>query len=175
MVKTMEYMAMSKPIVAFDLPENRWSAEAGFYASGNSITDLATQIARLMDDPDLRLRLGKAGRSRVENGLLWRHHKQELLAAYRQVFGLGHSSQPVAMEHDMIRETFEQQRNTSSDTVLRSSLTSNIAIKSAKLPHPQLNTISTSERTGKRFVQRTKSGRLRLDTRYNCRCRRHWQ
>ena len=42
MVKTMEYMAMAKPIVAFDLPENRWSAgEAGFYAGGNSIAGLA--------------------------------------------------------------------------------------------------------------------------------------
>jgi hypothetical protein len=38
MLKTMEYMAIGKPLVAFDLAETRFSAQdAALYATPNSV------------------------------------------------------------------------------------------------------------------------------------------
>ena len=55
MIKMMEYMALGKPIVAFDLPEHRFSAqEAAVYARPNDELDFARQIAALMDAPQQR-------------------------------------------------------------------------------------------------------------------------
>jgi glycosyltransferase involved in cell wall biosynthesis len=101
MVKTMEYMAMAKPVVAFDLRENRITAgDAGFYADGNDAIDLARQIARLMDDAQLRESLGRIGRARVVNTLCWNHQQQPLLAAYEKVFTPSYVPQTAAItEH----------------------------------------------------------------------------
>jgi glycosyltransferase involved in cell wall biosynthesis len=55
-VKIMEYMLAGKPIVAFDLPETRFSAEgAASYASPNNHQDFAAKLAALMDDKALRV------------------------------------------------------------------------------------------------------------------------
>src|SRR6266516_7293317 len=54
MIKTMEYMAMGKPVVAFDLAETRLSAqEAALYAVPNHIEDFADKIEMLLDDQEL--------------------------------------------------------------------------------------------------------------------------
>ena len=55
MNKIMEYMALGKPIVQFDLTEGRFSAqEASLYASKNDPVDLAAKIVELLDDPAAR-------------------------------------------------------------------------------------------------------------------------
>jgi len=83
-IKTMEYMAMGKPTVAFDLPENRYTAgDAALYASNNNIEELASQALKLMDDQPLRQHLGNLGRRRVEQKLLWMHQAKNLLRLYR--------------------------------------------------------------------------------------------
>jgi glycosyltransferase involved in cell wall biosynthesis len=88
MIKMMEYMAMSKPIVAFDLPEHRVSAaDAAVYARPNDPTDLARKIAELMDDPARRCSMGEIGRERILSGLAWEHQELNLLAAYEAVSG----------------------------------------------------------------------------------------
>jgi glycosyltransferase involved in cell wall biosynthesis len=85
-IKLMEYMAQGKPVVAFDLPEHRVTAgDAALYAAINDEADFARQLARLMDDGELRERLGQSGRERVVSHLAWRHQEGRLLAAYRQV------------------------------------------------------------------------------------------
>ena len=87
MTKMMEYMALAKPIVAFDLPEHRATAqEAAAYARPNDELDFARQIAALMDDPRRRRRMGAFGRQRVENELAWPHQAPHLLAVYRALF-----------------------------------------------------------------------------------------
>jgi glycosyltransferase involved in cell wall biosynthesis len=84
MIKMMEYLTFSKPIVAYDLIEHSVTAgEAALYARPNDEMDMARQIARLMADPELRARLGAIGRERVERFLAWKHQKQGLLAVYR--------------------------------------------------------------------------------------------
>jgi glycosyltransferase involved in cell wall biosynthesis len=90
MIKTMEYMAMGKPVVAFDLTETRFSAqEAALYATPNVVEDFAKQIEALLDDEELRLKLGALGRKRIEEELSWEHTKQNLLLAYGMLFPTG--------------------------------------------------------------------------------------
>jgi glycosyltransferase involved in cell wall biosynthesis len=82
-IKVMEYMAMAKPIVCFDLPEHRVTAgSAAAYVRPNDELDFARQVAALMDDADQRERMGAEGRKRVENELAWPHQARFLLAAY---------------------------------------------------------------------------------------------
>src|SRR5262249_39436090 len=83
MNKIMEYMALAKPIVQFDLTEGRFSAqEASLYARQNDPYDLAAKIVELVDDPARRYSMGAYGPRRVENGLEGRYEAPKLLAAY---------------------------------------------------------------------------------------------
>lgn len=83
MNKIMEYMALGKPIVQFDLTEGRCSAgEASLYALRNDSDDLADTLLRLLDDTALRQRMGAVGRARVLNELAWDYEAPKLLAAY---------------------------------------------------------------------------------------------
>ena len=89
MNKIMEYMALAKPIVQFDLAEGRVSAQnASLYAKRNDSIDLACKIVGLLDDPPLRQRMGDAGRQRVLSELSWEHEIPKLLAAYQVVWGI---------------------------------------------------------------------------------------
>lgn len=86
-IKMMEYMAIGKPIVSFDLPEHRFSAQAAaIYAQPNDELDFARKIEHLMDNPDIREEMANAGRSRIQHELSWPHQAQELLSAYESVF-----------------------------------------------------------------------------------------
>ena len=83
MNKIMEYMALGKPIVQFDLTEGRYSAQAAsLYARRNDPLDLAAKIVELLDDPQRRRAMGSLGRRRVLEELEWRHEAPKLLAAY---------------------------------------------------------------------------------------------
>jgi len=87
MNKIMEYMALGKPIVQFDLTEGRFSAQnASLYANKNDAIDLAEKIVQLLDDPQLREEMGNFGRSRVENELEWKFEAPRLLGAYEVLF-----------------------------------------------------------------------------------------
>jgi glycosyltransferase involved in cell wall biosynthesis len=87
MNKIMEYMALGKPIVQFDLTEGRFSAQnASFYAKSNDEVDFATKIVELLDNPRLRENMGRFGRARVENELQWPHESPKLLAAYNALW-----------------------------------------------------------------------------------------
>ena len=82
-VKVAEYMACGKPVVAFDLPEHRTTAQdAALYAKPNYEMDFARQIAILMDDAALRQQMGQLGRQRVEDALAWTYQEQQLLNVY---------------------------------------------------------------------------------------------
>ena len=82
-IKVMEYMAYGKPIVSFDLKETRYSAQdAAIYVAPNDEVAFARATARLMDDRDLRERMGQFGRARVERELQWSVVGQNLGLAY---------------------------------------------------------------------------------------------
>jgi glycosyltransferase involved in cell wall biosynthesis len=83
MNKIMEYMALGKPIVQFDLTEGRCSAQqASLYARRNDPVDFARKVIELLDNPEKRREMGEFGRKRVENELEWRYEVPKLLAAY---------------------------------------------------------------------------------------------
>ncbi|MDX1523568.1 MAG: glycosyltransferase family 4 protein [Anaerolineae bacterium] len=83
MIKMMEYMALGKPIVAFDLPEHRVTAQvAAVYAKPNNELDFAQKIALLMDNPIRRQYASRYGKQRVETSLAWPRQATNLLAAY---------------------------------------------------------------------------------------------
>lgn len=85
-IKIVEYMAFGKPIVAFDLKETRYTAqEAVLYARPNNELEFAKEIQRLMDNPELRTRMGAAGRKRVEEKLSWRHVSKNLVMKYEEI------------------------------------------------------------------------------------------
>ena len=88
MIKIMEYMALSKPIVQFDLKEGRISAqEASLYASNlDQVPDFAAKILWLLENEDQRKRMGEFGRRRVEKELDWENSISNLLAAYERAF-----------------------------------------------------------------------------------------
>ena len=99
MIKTMEYMALGLPVVAYDLTETRFSAgEAALYAAPNQIEDFANQIETLLDDEALRLRMGALGRQRVEDELNWRVSSERLLYAYDRLL----SQRPMLPESEPI-------------------------------------------------------------------------
>jgi len=88
MIKIMEYMALKKPIVQFDLREGRCSAgEASLYADKeNMVVDFADKIVWLLEHPEERKRRGEIGRMRVESELAWEFSVREMLAAYERAF-----------------------------------------------------------------------------------------
>jgi glycosyltransferase involved in cell wall biosynthesis len=83
MNKLMEYMALGKPTVAFDLLETRVTAgDAAVYARPNDEAEFARHVCRLLDDPEERRRMGEIGRQRVQTALAWEYSVPELLRAY---------------------------------------------------------------------------------------------
>ena len=87
MNKIMEYMALGKPVVQFDLTEGRRSAQdASLYARKNDPADFARKIVQLLDDPARREAMGKYGKERVENCLAWEFSGRVLCEAYTSLF-----------------------------------------------------------------------------------------
>jgi glycosyltransferase involved in cell wall biosynthesis len=98
MIKLTEYMAFAKPAVGFDLPENRFTADAAaLFVPGNDPRALAQAIASLMEDSDRRREMGRAGRARIEQSLAWSFSARELLGAYERLSQrAGRRSPPAA-------------------------------------------------------------------------------
>lgn len=87
MNKVLEYMALGKPIVQFDLTEGRYSAqEASLYAKPNDPVDLAEKILKLLNDENKRKYMGQLGRDRIVNQLSWDHTSKALLNGYDKLF-----------------------------------------------------------------------------------------
>lgn len=90
MNKIMEYMALKKPIVQYDLKEGRFSADqASLYASNTSTADFADKILWLLDHPKDRTRRGEYGYQKIINELSWDFEGRKLVAFYEKVFATG--------------------------------------------------------------------------------------
>ena len=88
MNKTMEYMAYELPVVAFDLPETRFSAQgAGVYVTPNRIDEYGDAVLELLADEVRRKEMGVQGRRRVEDVLAWRHQVPAYVAVYDRLTG----------------------------------------------------------------------------------------
>jgi len=86
MNKIMEYMALKKPIVQYDLKEGRYSAqEASLYADNTSTSDFAEKIIWLLNNPEERARMSTFGYNRVVNELSWEFESKKLIDFYKRV------------------------------------------------------------------------------------------
>ena len=86
MNKIMEYMALGKPIVQYDLTEGRFSAQnASLYAEKNNPKDMADKISFLLDNPGLRKEMGEYGRNRVLKELHWGVEAPKYLGVYEKL------------------------------------------------------------------------------------------
>lgn len=87
MNKILEYMALGKPIVQFDMTEGRYSAgEASLYAKNNDARDMMKKIRYLLNHPELRKQMGDFGRNRIVNELNWEKTSKALLMGYEKLF-----------------------------------------------------------------------------------------
>jgi glycosyltransferase involved in cell wall biosynthesis len=87
MNKIMEYMALKKPIVQYDLKEGRFSAEhASLYACNTSTEDFADKIIWLLDHPEDRIRRGEYGYHKIVNELSWEYESRKLVDFFNKVF-----------------------------------------------------------------------------------------
>ena len=85
-------------MVAFDLAETRFTAEdAALYATPNLVEDFADKIETLLNDEELRLKMGTIGRKRIVEALSWDYDKKNLLLAYDMLFSKGYK--PVVLSH----------------------------------------------------------------------------
>ncbi|MEZ5816093.1 MAG: glycosyltransferase family 4 protein [Hyphomicrobiaceae bacterium] len=88
MNKHFEYMSLGIPFVSFDLDEGRKiAADTALYAEDNCPASLARQMARLVDDAELRAHLSNAGKARAASLLRWETERASLLAAYELALG----------------------------------------------------------------------------------------
>jgi glycosyltransferase involved in cell wall biosynthesis len=88
MNKVVEYMAMGRPIVSFDLQEAMVSAgDAAAYAPANDERAFAAQIDALLCDRQAREGMGARGRERVEKELSWDSSRRELIDFYARLLG----------------------------------------------------------------------------------------
>lgn len=87
MIKLMEYMALGKPVVAYDLCETRRTlGDTGALVNRGDARAFAEQIARLARDPEVRMSLGRRARTRARE-LTWDKSERVLLATYEVLMG----------------------------------------------------------------------------------------
>ncbi|WP_194409714.1 glycosyltransferase family 4 protein [Microbacterium cremeum] len=86
MNKIIEYMALGRPIVQFDVREGRFSAgDASLYASrANDARSFARAVERVLREPELARAMGDAGRARFEHTLCWEIQAETLVSSYRR-------------------------------------------------------------------------------------------
>lgn len=81
-----EAMACGVPVVSTSggaLPEV--VGDAGVLVPPGDSKALERAIVALLDDPERRMRMGRAGLARVTNALTWRHAAEQTVAVYREV------------------------------------------------------------------------------------------
>ena len=85
--KVMEYMSLKKAMVQFELKEARYSAEdASLYADHTDPEDFANKIIYLLENPEIRQKMGEAGHKRFKSTLSWEIEKKKLIEFYSGVF-----------------------------------------------------------------------------------------
>lgn len=95
MNKVMEYMAVAKPIVSYDLKEARYSAgDAAIYADEHTVESFADAVETLTKDPERRAAMGRKGYERLRNVLSWDQSRAELTQAYERFRPTGDRGRP---------------------------------------------------------------------------------
>ena len=87
MIKLAEYLALGKPVVAYDLRETRRTVGgAGILVAPGEVAAIVAALALIARDPELRARLARDARQRAAS-LTWEDSERQLLGAYASVLG----------------------------------------------------------------------------------------
>jgi glycosyltransferase involved in cell wall biosynthesis len=93
----MEAAACGRPLIATDVPGCREIARpgvTGLLVPPDDPAALANAIETLMNDPDMRLRFGRAGRQLVVDEFSSKRVAQEIVALYARLLDGGTQSRP---------------------------------------------------------------------------------
>jgi glycosyltransferase involved in cell wall biosynthesis len=89
MIKLAEYLALGKPVVAFDLLESRRTVQdAAILVADGDLAGFTEQIAGLAENPELRDDLARRARARAGE-LTWARSERALLEAYATASAAG--------------------------------------------------------------------------------------
>jgi len=89
-LKIYNYLACGLPVVAFDNPVNREIlGDLGVYAPQGDGATFVQRIGQLLDDPDRRNELARAGRAHAVEQLSWRRAARDLIDLYGTVLSEG--------------------------------------------------------------------------------------
>jgi glycosyltransferase involved in cell wall biosynthesis len=104
MNKTLEYMSFALPVVTFDLAEARVSAgPAAVYVEGTDVEGFATEVAKLLDDPERRRSLGELGRARIVDLFAWSHQEGPYVEVYRKLLPASAPAVPTTATRGPVR------------------------------------------------------------------------
>ena len=87
--KLFEYMAYGLPVVSSDLPSTQPFVEPGvngMLVTATSPSEHAAALLRLLDEPEMAIQMGQAGRRLVETRYNWEAMASRLLALYETIF-----------------------------------------------------------------------------------------
>jgi glycosyltransferase involved in cell wall biosynthesis len=95
MNKIIEYLAFGRPVVCFDLLENKRSGgEACRYVAPNDARAFARELHELLHDPERRARMSAIGTERFRTLLAWDNASTILVRAYASLFASRSTSRP---------------------------------------------------------------------------------
>jgi glycosyltransferase involved in cell wall biosynthesis len=96
--KSLEYMALGLPFVAFNLKEVRSTAgESALYAEGNDVETYALLLGELLDNPERRAAMAQEGRRRIEESLSWDRQQMAYMRLYDDLLGGRSQAQAAAL------------------------------------------------------------------------------
>jgi len=99
MNKMIEYLAFSRPVVAFDLTEHRRTAsDAAIYVVPNEHEKLSIAARDLLTDEERRSQMGNRGRQRFLSELAWEEAEKQLIALYSALLGIDAKSETPIVE-----------------------------------------------------------------------------
>jgi len=91
-VCVLDAMSCARPVVGSSVAGNPLAivdGQTGFIVPEQDPDALARALTRLVDDPDLRARMGAAARARIERELGWPHLARRYLAHFARLTGRG--------------------------------------------------------------------------------------
>jgi glycosyltransferase involved in cell wall biosynthesis len=89
-IALLEAMALAKPVVATavgGVPEAVQDGAEGFLAPAGAVDDLTLHLIHLLDDPALRLEMGRRGARRIEEKFHIKARVQLVENAYMEILG----------------------------------------------------------------------------------------
>ncbi|HPO86877.1 MAG TPA: glycosyltransferase family 4 protein [Candidatus Hydrogenedentes bacterium] len=99
-----ELMACGVPVIASNyggLPEILTDGEEGFIVAAGQVEPLREAIQRLVQDPDLRRRMGEAGRNRVLQEFTVECFAERTLEAYEKALQIHRDQHPGVLSDDL--------------------------------------------------------------------------